>query len=474
MGRVKYTKCILACIFFIGFSLQQSVAETVTIFGTDTTYANTQLEFLAYTDRISLHEKSLGKSSIGTDGEFSIKFDIEETRFVFANLGIHMVYLFAEPGGEYHILLPPRQDKQPGDLLNPYFSPTEVHLATLNFEEEELNTLIHMFNDTYLPFFNKHIINVRNKSDFSELDKNIEQMEKPFSSTKNEYYNNYRRYKYGELRHLAYQQKSKSISNEYFKGQPVLINNTAYMELFNTVYSEYFHHFARTDEGKELGNIVGEKDLNKLSSLLAGDDVLGDSELLYLVMLKGIHDEFYDDNYSRAALLEILDQLIAENKFPDLTEIGVNIRNKATRLLVGFEPPAFELYDRDSNLISMNNFKGKYVYLNFCSCFSYTCLNEFKMISNLYEKHKDVLEVVSIIVDNDKDVINSFLDRSNYSWVFLHYGNQSTVLKDYDVRAFPTYYLIDREGKLVISPAPAAGDEFEARLFKIMRGRGEL
>jgi len=47
-------------------------------------------------------------------------------------------------------------------------------------------------------------------------------------------------------------------------------------------------------------------------------------------------------------------------------------------------------------------------------------------------------------------------------------------MRDYDVRAFPTYYLIDREGKLAISPAPAPGDDFEARLFSLLRSRGEL
>jgi hypothetical protein len=92
----------------------------------------------------------------------------------------------------------------------------------------------------------------------------------------------------------------------------------------------------------------------------------------------------------------------------------------------------------------------------------------------LYEKHKDRLEIITVIVDNDDDVINGFLERSNYKWVFLHYGNQSSVIREYDVRAFPTYYLIDPEGKLAISPAPSPGEEFEARFFNLLRSRGEL
>jgi peroxiredoxin len=246
------------------------------------------------------------------------------------------------------------------------------------------------------------------------------------------------------------------------------------MELFNRVYDKYFHHFARTPEGKELGAIISSGDLNGLRKLLVKDKVLGKEKILDLVILKGLHDEFYDDNYSRSALLEILEKYIDENKYPDLAEVARSIRKKTTRLLVGFSPPQFALYDRDSNLISLDNFKGKYVYLNFCSCFSYTCMNEFAMLNTLYERHSDLLEIVTILVDNDYDVINSFLERSNYPWTFLHYGHQASVIKEYDIRAFPTYYLIDPEGKLVLSPASSPGEEFEGRLFKLLREKGEL
>jgi peroxiredoxin len=448
--------------------------QKVVISGSDTSYAGVEIEFLRYSDRITNTEIQLDKTTVSQDGSYSLKFDVDKITFVFAYIGVYKIHLYAEPGGHYEIILPPRQDKEPQDFLNPYFSPVVTHLGTMKYSPNEINTLIRMFNDAYLPYYNKHIVALAETDDFSELDKDIAKMEKPFSSSENSFFNNYRKYRYGILRHLAYQQKSKSISDEYFKEQPILLNNPAYMELFNQVYDKYFHHFARTPEGKELGTVVSSGDLTELRKLLAKDKVLGKSELLDLVILKGIYDEFYDDNYSRSALLEMLNAYISENKYPDLTEVAKSIHRKTTRLLAGFAPPEFQLYDRDSNLVSLENFKGKYVYLNFCSCFSYACLNEFAMLNTLYEKHKDLLEIVTILVDNDYDVINSFLERSNYPWIFLHYGNQASVIKQYDVRAFPTYYLIGPEGKLEFSPAPSPGEEFEARLFKLLREKGEL
>jgi len=51
---------------------------------------------------------------------------------------------------------------------------------------------------------------------------------------------------------------------------------------------------------------------------------------------------------------------------------------------------------------------------------------------------------------------------------------QPEVLKEYDIRAFPTYFLIGPDGKLILSPAPSPAEDFEQRLFEIMKARGDL
>jgi cytochrome oxidase Cu insertion factor (SCO1/SenC/PrrC family) len=446
----------------------------VTIYGQDTSYIGSDIIFFKYSDGISETETEIGRSRVADDGIFSLTFDVDETTFVYSYLGTYKVHLYAEPGNSYEIILPPRQEKGLQDFLNPYFSPTIVHLATKHYDEKELNTLIRMFNDAFLPYYNKHILDLHNKGDFSELDKNIEKMDKPFSSSKNEFFNQYRKYRYGLLRYLAYQQKSKSISDEYFKNQPVLFQNPAYMELFNKVYDKYFQHFARTESGKQINNDISAHNLDSLRKTLSSDQVLGSGKLLDMVILKSLHDEFYNDLFSRSSLLAILDTLISTTPDKELKNAAVSIRKETTKLLVGFKPPTFSLYDADSNLVTLENFKGKYVYLNFCSCFSYTCLNEFASLKTLHDKYKDKLQIVTILLDNDKNVIKSFLARSNYQWKFLHYGNQATIIKDYDIRAFPTYYLIDPDGNLALSPSPSPSEDFEAHFFKVLRARGDI
>lgn len=460
----------ILCLFLINSYCLQPVK----IYGNDTSYAGTEIIFYTYSDWVSETETEVARCRVAGNGSFSLTFNIDETTFVFAYAGIYKIHLYVESGATYHIVLPIRQEKEMKDFLNPYFSPTIVHLATVDFDEKELNSMIRMFNDAYQPFYNKHIMDVHNKRDFPELDKNIEQMDKSFSKSTNQYFNDFRTYRYGMLRYLAYQQKSRKISESYFKDQPLLFNNPAYMELFNKLFDKYFQYFSRTETGQQIGIDISNRDLPGLQKSLSTDTIVGNSDLRDLVMLKGMYDEFYNNTYSRSSLLAILDTFIIGNNNKRMTQTASAIKHKTTKLLAGFDPPAFELYDADSNLVRLEKFKGKYVYLNFCSCFSYACLNEFAALNNLNTKYKDKLQIVSIIVDNDENALKSFLERSNYSWIFLHYGNQSTIIKDYDIRAFPTYYLIDPQGKLVISPCPSPLENFEAHFFKILRARGEI
>jgi thiol-disulfide isomerase/thioredoxin len=154
--------------------------------------------------------------------------------------------------------------------------------------------------------------------------------------------------------------------------------------------------------------------------------------------------------------------------------IAENIRQKVTRLLPGFVPSPFELYTVNDELVSLSKFEGKYVYLNFCTTTSYSCLQEFPLLEKIYEKYKDKLEIVTIAVDTDINDLKHFLGQNKYKWTFLHYGNKPDIVKDFDIRAYPTYFLVGPDKRLVISPAQSPNENFEQLFFKLLRSKGEI
>jgi thiol-disulfide isomerase/thioredoxin len=247
------------------------------------------------------------------------------------------------------------------------------------------------------------------------------------------------------------------------------------MELFNQVYDKYFVFFGMTDKGSKIyDDINTSKSYSDLKRTLSRDNVFYNDTITELVILQNIYNEFYSDNFSRTGLITILDTLISQTGIQQNKIIGEIIKAKITRLLSGYYPPAFELYDSDSSLVRLDDFKGKYVYLNFCTSQSYTCLSEFELLEGIYERYKERLEIVTIAVEAQPDTFRDFLKNKNWNWKFLFYGYQPQILKEYDIRAYPTYFLIGPDGKLIYSPSISPAENFESLLVKTMKARGDL
>ncbi len=464
-------------LFFVIFLplINQVKAQQVTISGHAPSYANTPLVFYSTADWISGTEQVAGKCQVSDSGYFEVTVPVETTGQLYAYLGIYRAYFFAEPGKTYRLVLPERKDKSPESQLNPYFEPVEIHLGLANFSSDELNILIMMFDDAFIPYYDKHVNDVYLKPDLKKLEDDISQIEQPFSTYRNSFFSQYRRYHYGILKMLANQQRVQSISDEYFNNNTVLYANPSYADLFNQVYDKYFTFLGRSETGQQVYKDINESgSLHALLNTLSKSNHFSNDTLRELVILKQLHDEFYGSQFSRSGLLNILDSLSAFSHIEEHKRISQIIKSKITRLLPGYEPPQFELRDTDGNLFKLSDFKGKYVYLNFCTCQSYACLNEFNMLADLYKRHKDRLTIITIATDPMEEVLRQFLTKNQYAWKFLHYDNQPEILKEYDIRAFPTYFLIGPDGKLIFSPALSPAENFEQKLFETMRGRGDL
>jgi peroxiredoxin len=465
---------ILAALI-LGFFAINISAQPVVIAGRAKSYAATKLEFMRIADWISGGEEMVGACVVSDSGVFRMSFDLSSTQQILVHLGVYLGYFYAEPGKTYELVLPEKEDKKPEDQLNPYFKPEEIHLGLINFNQDELNMRIMMFEDAYVPYYEKHVGHIYSKMDIQKLETDIQNMEAPFQKYPGEFFTEFRRYRYGMLKLFANQQKVQSLSDEFFNNQPVLYHNPAYIDLFNQVYGKYFVFYGRSEQGKQIYTDINQfGSYTALLTTLSKNTNFSNDTLKELIILKQVHDEFYGNQFSRKGLLSILDTLMLKTQISAHRQIGTSIKQKITRLLAGYAPPAFELMDTDGKMISLDDFKGKYVYLNFCTCQSYACLNEFNSLAVLNTKYAGKLILLTIATDPMDEVLRQFLAKNKYSWKFLLYDRQPDVLKEYDIRAFPTYFLIGPDGKLILSPAPSPSEDFESKLFEVMKARGDL
>ncbi len=466
---------LLTGLFLGFFSLGGFAVESTIIKGTAPEYAGKSIVLKTYEDYITYQEVELDTLFVDSTGKFESTLSIDHSRMIFSHLGIYFAYFYVTPGNVYEIMLPKRKDRDVADKLNPFFQESPLHLGVKNEQGTRLNFLISAFDDYFIPYFKKFAFNSRSRESYEELDTLIAKIEAPFKDEKNLFFQTYLRYKIGMLRQVAFQSGSRNTTSMFFHEKEVHYYHPAYMELFNMVFDDYFIHFSRTENGKGIYNFINDSACYScLSGLLASDSALADDTLRELVILKNLHDNFYDDQFSRSGMLTVLDSLIHQTRIENHRDIGLTIREKVTKLMVNFEPPNFTLLDRDSNLVSLDDLKGKYVYLNFCMCLSYGCIRDFERLSKLYEKHNEYLKIVTVALDEEYETMTNFLSGKDYSWLFLHYGRQPDIINDYDLRAFPVYFLIGPDGELLKSPAPSPEENFELYLFRIMREKGDI
>lgn len=113
--------------------------------------------------------------------------------------------------------------------------------------------------------------------------------------------------------------------------------------------------------------------------------------------------------------------------------------------------PGFKVDDLLNNKqISLEQYKGQIVYLDFWASWCPPCLKSFPFMEQLKQRYSQRgLVVVAISLDSKRADAMSFLNRTEASFIIGH-NSQGGVASSYDVQAMPSSYLIGRDGKVIL------------------------
>jgi peroxiredoxin len=387
---------------------------------------------------------------------------LQETQYVILSIEFHQAPIFLEPGKTYTIKIA-QMDYNESREINPLINAENLQLEIVKPDQDDLNIVIGDFNGMYNSFLLEHFNALYRDKDKSLLDSLRRMILSTFGEVYNPYFRTYAAYKIAALEQLTQAMTQSQIASEYFIGKPIRYANLEYMDFFNNFFTKYITVTSKILKYTDYRKILdGPDPYYNLLRTLAKDTILKDSQLRELVLLKGMMELYNSPDFNKDAILRVISTAGNVSPFLENREVASDIWKVLSRLKPGTEAPAFSLPDRNHNMVSLSSFHGKPVLLCFWTTYCQGCLSELDLMIELYKRFGSRIHFISISSDREFIKMMLFITRKDdYKWTFLHAGEQLEILKDYDVRSYPLFVLIDQEGNILKYPVeyPSKGLE---------------
>ena len=131
--------------------------------------------------------------------------------------------------------------------------------------------------------------------------------------------------------------------------------------------------------------------------------------------------------------------------------------------------PPLALHDLQQRDYTLERYRGKVVLLNFWTTWCPPCVREIPSLGRLQEQlSQDEFVVLSVDIGESPEEVAAFLKKVPARFPVLLDPHGSTV-RDWNIRAFPTSFLLDRQG--IIRYAYFGALEWDDEIvMKIIRG----
>ncbi len=119
-----------------------------------------------------------------------------------------------------------------------------------------------------------------------------------------------------------------------------------------------------------------------------------------------------------------------------------------TGLGPGKTAPDFTLKTLSGKVVSLSDYRGKVVLVNFWASWCPPCREEMPLFKRVYEKYKKKgFEILAVSTDSSVDPVKKFVKEHGISFTVLM--DDGKVSSTYGIQGLPTSFLIDRDGRIL-------------------------
>jgi peroxiredoxin len=209
---------------------------------------------------------------------------------------------------------------------------------------------------------------------------------------------------------------------------------------------------AKLRQGKETETDLA-PELKEFDTLLAKHKGEKTDDVAQILFMKAtLYEQVLKDTAKGEALMAQL-----KRDFPDSQPVKMMAQQEAAKkvkgaLVEGAKFPDFAAKDLAGNPLSVANYKGKVLLLDFWATWCPPCRAELPNVLKTYEAyHKQGFEIIGISLDKDKEKLTSFIKEKNMTWPQYFDGLmwQNKLAAKYGVESIPATYLLDGQGTII-------------------------
>jgi thiol-disulfide isomerase/thioredoxin len=486
-------------LFFLSIICSLSLsAQQVVIKGYTAEFAGRKAVLFKTVDPISNKREVIDIQNIDDNGNFQFRFTSTETQAVLVSISRMEGLLYVEPNKEYNVIFPVSKQV---DVKR--FDRTVISLDLTQLPEDDLNLAIRAFNADYIKFIQEHYYDFATEetkgaqlyrsalgdkvkksdifkmpeaqdstvysADFQQVASNfIVQMGHKYSKFNgNKFFKDYVRYALGELKLLSGLNRVR-FYREYFDGQPILINNPAYMKTFDVFYNGFF----RTDTNARIDSLTRliqlESSITGLVNYYSQDSTASDQQVRTMVVLHNLKSTFYGKLFAKSGVIRTLESAKQMNEPYKL--IGANIISQLKRYEKGTNYEDFLVGDTREAKWRLSENVDMPTYLYFFATWNTASLKELQLLEKLYAAYKFNVQIVAVCMDDDYGNFKKFIKENKLPPFKIVYGAGDPLMSDkYNVRSIPHAVMLDNQGTWMFgyTKRPSEGVEDEFKRIKL-------
>ena len=445
----------------------QVYAQKSVLSGKAVDYSAKEITFYTIPDPVLRQKLELATTKIGTDGTFSVTLPISQTIEIYADLEKYCGTMVVEPGKNYTVTLPPFSLRTSNEAHSSYFKPAPYWLGLPAKDNSDLNFAVRSFVADFNSETVKNTISIYQKQSKEVVNEIIERIEAKYSANKNEYFKTLKKYYFAELEYAVNQRTPEFVIQKYFSTEPVQLHHPIYQRAFETIFSDFLRKQSQNIQNREIVHLTNSGNYLKLVSLFENRGYK--KEFAELVVLKGLNDGYYTNTFAKEGVMKAIEMAQTATTSAILQPIAHQIQRKLSLLAVGGKAPAIKLNNLKKMPVTLNQFRGKFIYLSFFNSKSSDCRAELDSIVSIEKRLRQVLTVVSIALDDNFDAAVKLWNSKGYKWELLDGSKQKQLINNYNASITPAFYLIDPDGALKLSQAPSPSHGFEPLFLKMFR-----